>query len=123
MNRSRTRDIKHAQRESVLLHKIGQFFIQIMQDAPELQKLSITRVQLSPEKGMCTIFFHALGGLSEYEALRSRLVLYKASLRKALSQAINGRYTPELRFAYDAQLDKQRHMDDIIDKLKREGKL
>jgi ribosome-binding factor A len=123
MNRSRIRDIKHAQKESALLQKIGQFFIQIIQDEPELQKLSITRVQLSPEKGMCTIFFHALGGLSEYEALRSRLVLYKASLRKALSQVTHGRYTPELRFAYDAQLDKQRHMDDIIDRLKREGKL
>jgi ribosome-binding factor A len=123
MNRSRARDIKHAQRESALLQKIGQFFIQIIQDAPELQKLSVTRVQLSPEKGLCTVFFHGLGGLSEYEALRSRLVLYKASIRKALSQAIHTRYTPELRFAYDTQLDKQQHMDDLIEKLKREGKL
>lgn len=119
----RVRDIKHAQKESALLHKIGQFYVQIIQDEPALQSLSITRVQLSPDKGLCTVFFHAVGGIKEYETLRPRLVLYKASLRKALSQVLYGRYTPEIRFAYDTQLEKQSHMDDLIEKLKREGKL
>jgi ribosome-binding factor A len=80
-------------------------------------------VQLSPDKGLCTIFFHALNGVVEYEALRPQLILYKPSLRKALSQTIHGRYTPELRFAYDTHLDKQQRMDDLIERLKREGKL
>ncbi len=119
----RVRDIKHAQKESALLQKIGQFFIQIIQDVPELARLSVTRVQLSPDKGHCTVYFHALAGINEYELLRPKLVLYKGSLRKALSQVMYGRYTPDLRFAYDAQLDKERHMDDLIEKLKREGKL
>lgn len=122
-SRSRVRDIKHAQKESALLHLIGQFFVQIIQDEPALQAVSITRVQLSPDKGLCTIFFHSTGGIQEYEKVRSRLVLYKGSLRKALSQVIHGRYTPDLRFAYDTQLEKQQHMDDLIEKLKREGKL
>lgn len=121
--RSRVSDIKHAQKESLLLHKIAQFFVQIIQDEPKLAKLTVTRVSLSPDKGKCTVFMHALGGIAEFEALRPALVLFKSSLRKALSKEIPGRYTPNIRFTYDAQLDKQRHIDDLIDKLKDEGKL
>lgn len=123
MTQSRVSDIKHAQKESELHQKIAQFFIQIVQNDPALQNLSITRVKLSPDKGVCFVFFHAMGGISEYEALHKQLVLYKPSLRKALSQSIHGRYVPNLRFKYDEQLDKQRHIDDLIDRLKKEGKL
>ncbi len=121
--KSRVSSIKHAQKESVILHTIAQLFMQIMQDEPLLEGLTITRVVLSPAKNNCTIFFHTLGGLKEFEEKRKTLVLYKPSLRKALAKSIHGRYTPDLRFAYDQQLDKQRHIDDLIDKLKDEGKL
>ncbi len=123
MTNPRVGTIKHAQKESMLLHTIAGLFIQIMQDEPSLQGFTITRVKLSPDKGKCTVFFHALGGLSEYEEKRKTLVLYKASLRKALSQSIKGRYTPNLHFTYDAELDKQRRVEDLIDKLKDEGRL
>ena len=123
MSNSRVSNIKHAQKESQLLQEIGQLYVQIAQDDPRLQGLYITRVKLSADKGMCTVFFHALGGLKEFEEKRPFLVLYKGSLRKALSQLITGRYTPNLRFTYDQQLDKQRHIDDLIDNLKKEGKL
>ncbi len=122
-NSSRVRDIKHAQKESQLLQEIGQLFIQIAQDEPRLQGLYITRVKLSPDKGMCMVFFHSLDGLKAFEEKRPILVMYKSSLRKALSQLIAGRYTPDLRFTYDQQLDKQRHIDDLIENLKKEGKL
>jgi ribosome-binding factor A len=49
--------------------------------------------------------------------------MFKGSIRKALAQLIRGRYTPDLRFAYDATLDKQRHVDDLIDQLKDKGDL
>ncbi len=121
--KSRVSTIKHAQKESVLLHTIAQLFMPIMQDEPLLEGLTVTRTVLSPNKNSCTIFFHTLGGLKEFEEKRKTLVLYKPSLRRALAKSIHGRYTPDLRFAYDQQLDKQRHIDDLIDKLKDEGKL
>ncbi len=121
MTHSRVSEIKHAQKESNLFHKIAQFFIQIKQDEPELANLSITRVKLSPDKGTCFVFFAAIGGLKEYEAKRKTLVLYKTSLRKALAQVIPGRYTPSLRFTYDELLEKQLRVDNLLEKLKKEG--
>jgi len=123
MTNPRVREIKHAQKESQLLQEIGRLLIQIAQDEPILQGLYITRVKLSPDKGKCMVFMHSLGGLKEFEEKRPTLVMYKPTLRKALSQLIPGRYTPDLRFTYDATLDKQRHVEDLIDKLKDEGKL
>lgn len=123
MTNPRVREIKHAQKESQLLHEIGQLFIQMAHDEPGLQGLYVTRVKLSPDKGKCMIFIHALGGLKEFEEKRPTLVMFKGSIRKALAQLIRGRYTPDLRFAYDAPLDKQRHVDDLIDQLKDKGDL
>jgi ribosome-binding factor A len=123
MNNPRVREIKHAQKESQLLQEIGQLFVQMSQDEPTLQGLYVTRVQLSPDKGKCTVFIHTLGGLKEFEEKRPTLVMFKGSIRKALAKLILGRYTPDLRFTYDAVLDKQRHIDDLIDKLKDEGDL
>ncbi len=123
MNNPRVREIKHAQKESQLLQEIGQLFVQMSQDEPALQGLYVTRVKLSPDKGKCIVFIHALGGLKEFEEKRPTLVMFKGSLRKALARLILGRYTPDLRFVYDAPLDKQRHIDDLIDKLKDDGDL
>lgn len=121
MSHSRVSEIKHAQKESNLFHKIAQFFLQIKQDDPELQNLSITRVKLTPDKGTCIVFFAAPGGLKEYEAKRPALVLYKTSLRKALAQVIPGRYTPNLKFTYDEQVEKQRRVDALLEKLRKQG--
>lgn len=123
MTNPRVREIKHAQKESYILREISQSFLRIVQDEPSLQTLFVTRVVLSPNKGYCEIFIHALGGLKEFEEKRERLVLYRPSLRTALSKALHGRYVPQIRFKYDEQLDKQRKIDDLIDKLKAKGDL
>ena len=121
MTNSRVSEIKHAQKESNLFHKIAQLFLQIQQDEPELRDLFLSRVTLSPDKGNCTVFFYAAGGIKEYEAKRPTLVLYKSSLRKSLAQLIPGRYTPSLRFSYDTHIEKQRRVDALLDSLKKEG--
>lgn len=121
MSHSRVSEIKHAQKEANLFHKIAQFFIQIKQDHPELLDLSISRVTLSPDKGTCVVHFVCPGGLSDYEKKRPTLVLYKSSLRKALAEAIPGRYTPTLKFTYDQHNEKQRRIDELLDKIKEEG--
>lgn len=120
MTSSRVREIKHAQKESNFFHHIAQFILQIKQDEPSLSDLSFTRVELSPDGGLCTLFFSAPGGLQAYEKMRTTLVLYKPSLRSALAQSIPGRYIPSLRFAYDKRSEKQRRIDELLDRIKRE---
>jgi ribosome-binding factor A len=120
----RPSSIKHAQKESFLLREISSAFLRIAMDDSRLQGLFINRVQLSPDRGRAFVFFHVLsGGKEAFEEKFPVLVLYKPSLRSAVAKAMESRYTPEITFMYDAAFDKQQKVDDLIEKLKDEGKL
>ncbi len=122
MNRQQ-KDIKRARKESLFLQEISTFFLRIAQEEPSLQDLYITRVQLSTDYGLCSVFFHISGGEKVFKEKLPLLILYKPSLRSAIAQAIQSRYTPELLFKYDEAFDKQKKVDELIEKLKAEGKL
>lgn len=123
MNNPRIREIKQAQRESFFFKEIANFFLQITSDNPQLQALYINRVKLSSDGGMCTIFFISPDGKDKYDELFNSLLPYKPSLRKAVSQVSHSRYTPNLIFKYDEGYEKQRKVDELIEKLKEKGKL
>ena len=120
---NRTKGFKHAQRESLLLKTLSSFFLQIAQDNDKLAGLYITRVKLSPDGSICTIYFNAPGGIKGFETLRKELVLYKPSLRSALAKEVNLRRTPDLRFIYDAVFEEQQRVSELIEDLKEQGKL
>jgi len=122
MNRQ-PKEIKRARKESLLLKEISNFFLRIAQEEPALQSLYITHVRLSPDCGLCSVFFHTANGKAIFKEKLPILILYKPSLRSAIAQTIQGRYTPNLVFKYDEGFDKQKKVNELIEKLKTEGKL
>jgi len=123
MDRRRQSEIKHAQRESFLLREISQYFIQIAQDEPRLSTLYIEQAKLSVDGSRCTFYFYSAKGKPEFEALLPLLILYKPSMRASLAKTASGKYVPQLVFAYAEHVDQQRKVNDIIENLKKEGKL
>ena len=123
MTNSRTSSIKLGQKKSLLLKEISELFLRAAMDDSRLQGLFINRVELSKDKGHCTVYFYSVKGKEDFELKLDALKLYKPSLRKALAQKIKGRYVPDLVFAYDEQLEKQLKVETLLEKLKREGQL
>lgn len=123
MNNKRPSEIKHAQKESFLMQEISQFLIRIIQDDPRLAGLYVNRVRLSPDKGTCLVYIHTSAGPEDFEKKFPFLVAYKPSIRASLSKVLQTRYTPQIKFLYDAAVDKTRHIEDLIDRLKDEGKI
>lgn len=112
-------DIKRAQKESLIFREISQLFMQAGIDDPKLQTVTINRVALSPDKGSCTVFFYTPEGEETFQSsMLPILIQYKPSLRKALASRIRSRYTPELIFAYDKQLEKQIKIETLLEKIK-----
>ena len=109
------KDIKRAQKESVLLRLISQLFLQAEMDDPKLRGLTITRVALSPDKGLCTVYFYTPEGEAAFNEKLSILKLYKPSMRKAMSQEIPSRYTAELVFRFDDKFERQAKLEALID--------
>lgn len=116
-------DIKHAQKESFLTREISNQLLKIIIDDPKLEGLHVTRVKLSQEKGRCTVFFCSLDGQETFKEKLSQLILYKPSLRSAVAKAMQSRYTPDLTFVYDEQLEHTEKVNLLIEKLKDEGRL
>jgi ribosome-binding factor A len=123
MSSKRQSSIKHSQRESFLHREIASVISQLVAQEPEFMDMFVNRVVLSPDRGRCTIFFHTMGGKEAFNKKLGKLILYKPSIRNAVAQAMQSRYTPEIRFAFDASYDKQRQVDDLIEDMKNEGKL
>src|SRR3990167_11485060 len=103
--------IKRSQKESLLLRELSKMLLQLSLDDSELSGLFINRVELSKNKGVCIIYFYDPNGPEVFEQKKRRLILYKPSLRKGIAMTLDGRYTPELKFAFDEQFEKQQRIE------------
>ena len=110
--------IKRAQKETLLQQEISKLLLQLMLDDNRVQGLFVSRVKLSPDKSICTVFFCTASGRAEFDEKLGSLILYKPSLRKAISQIIPSRYVPEFIFKFDDQFEKQRRIDELLDRVK-----
>jgi len=123
MSEQKQKDIRRAKKEALFFKELSKFFLQISINDANLSGIHISSVKLSPDKSVCTILFYSDKGHADFSNRLANLILYKPSLRKALSQNIPSRYTPELVFKYDTQIEKQRKLEALFDKLEVEGKL
>lgn len=119
----RQSEVRKARKESLLYREISTFFMRITQNDPAFSGIFINSVKLSPDRSSCSIFFACAQGEEDFQQRLSHLILYKPALRKAVSQAIQARYTPQLIFKYDSQFDKQNKLNLLFDQLKTEGHL
>jgi len=120
MNNPNVSDIKRSQKESLLFREISKLFHTILIENPELSGLFVNRIKLSPDKGFCTVYFYTAEGVDYFHEKLKTLILYKPAMRKALSQTIAGRYTPDMVFKFDEQFEKQAHIESLLDKVKTE---
>ncbi len=120
MNPTNVSQIKRSQKESMLLREISRLLHQLSLEDPELAGLFVNRVELSKNKGMCFIYFYDPNGIEAWKIKNRRLILYKPSLRKGIASALDARYTPELKFTYDEQFEKQQRIESIIEHVKKD---
>ena len=119
---NRSRDIKTAQKEAALLRAISNLFMKLTLEEPSLLNVFINRIHLSPDRSHCTVYFYTAAGREGFEEKLPLLILYKPSMRHALSKELLARYTPDLRFAFDDQFEKQQRIETLIDSIKTEKK-
>lgn len=123
IHNKRIADIKRAQKASLLLRTISTLLSEAARDNPSISTVYVNRVELSPDKGVCYVLFYSPLGEQEFQNKMPELILYKPSLRAALAQGINGRYTPEIVFKYDVSQEHVDKVDTILQALKEKGEL
>ncbi len=113
--------IKQSQREKQLLHSVAELFRQAALDDSRLEGIFPHRVQLSPDGKIATVFFYTPGGEAAFDKILEVLKLYRPSLRKALAEQLNRRYTPELMFKYDTLFEKHQALEELFEKIKADS--
>ena len=122
MTHQSVRDIKRAQKERLLLRHVADLFHKAALDDSRIKDLFVNRVTLSPDKSVCTVHFYTVQGKKYFEEKLDILKLYKPSLRKAISQAIESRYVPDFRFTFDDLYEKQEKIEQLFEKIKKEDR-
>jgi len=118
MNDLKIRELKRAQKESLIKKEFSKLFLQIKLEDPDIADLFINRVVLSSDKSVASIFFYVDGGQDVFKQKLKKLILYKPSLRKALSRLIESRYTPQIVFKYDKAFERQCGVEKLLDQVK-----
>jgi len=116
----KVRTIKRAQREKLLLRHFSDLFLRIIHEQPELNDLMVSRISLSADRSICSVFFYTQRGNEAFEEILDILKLYRSSLRTALARRIDARYTPELVFKFDLLFAKHQRIESLIDAVSKE---
>ena len=84
-----------------------------------LKFVSITKVTVTNDLSLATVWFTVLGNQNEIEATSKQLVNAAGYLRSERAHRIDLRKTPELRFKYDESLMYGNKIDAILASLKK----
>ena len=117
---SKTSVIKRNQKQSLLFREIAQLIQRASVDDPSLNEFSISRVELSDDRGCCYVYFFSELGKINFKDFTAKLRLYKPSMRAALAKNVNARRVPEIIFRYDEQFAKTKEVEDLIESVKTE---
>ena len=86
----------------------------------DIKFVTITGVDITTDLSFAKVYFTVLDEEKKKTTLEA---LNKASsfIRTKLSERIEIRHTPELRFIYDTSIDYGNHIDEIINKINEEN--
>ena len=85
----------------------------------KLKFVSITKVSLTNDLSIATVYYTVLGNEGEITSTKDDLEKAKGYLRSTLARKIDLRKTPELRFKYDESLAYGNHISQILENLKK----
>ena len=128
MYKSTAADVKRERKKSVYLRELSSLIELIAQDHQPVRDVYLSTVDLSADGGICYLYFASVtpvnGDQQALEDIFQRaldvLKLYKPSLRKALAQSLQARYTPDLLFLLDKPREKVDRINQLLDQVRQE---
>lgn len=80
---------------------------------PRLMMISITRVELSPDKSWAKVYWDTYN-TEHKEEVKAAIEKSAGKLRSVLAKTLNVRHTPEIQFLYDSQFEDENHIMDLL---------
>ena len=87
---------------------------------PRLRTAHISRVEVSDDISVATIYYTVIGSNNEIQAAGTGFTKAKGFMRTHLAKTLNLRFTPALHFRYDKVADKVSELEDIFQEIENE---
>ncbi len=101
--------------------EIGRIIQQELKDT-RLGFITVTMVKLTPDLRQAWVYVSVLGDEVTKEKAKEGLESASGYVKKLIGERIKMRYTPEITFELDESFEKVKYIEDILDKIKQEGK-
>ena len=106
----------HAERmNKIVMHELS-WILLLDSKNPLLKFVSITKVALTNDLSIATIWYTVIGKETEIEATSKALEESRGFLRTELAKRIQVRKTPDLKFKYDESLEYGKHIEELLSK-------
>ena len=90
---------------------------------PENAFVTIRRVELSTDNKAATVYYTYLGDEALGEKVKSALLRSTGVIQHHLSTSMKTKNTPKLIFKEDIELEKARHVDELLNEIKAHNSL
>lgn len=104
--------------EKIIERELASIFFNDVKNE-KLKFVSVTKVQVSKDLSVATIWYTVFGNEGEIEATKNELVDARGYLRSELAHRLDLRKTPELRFKYDESLAYGNKISKILEDLNK----
>jgi len=105
-------NFKKEKYEERLLNEVNNLLRTTIKDS-RLQKISITKVELSPDYGYATIFWDTYDSHTRGDA-KTAIEAATGKIRSELAKCLEVRHVPSLSFVYDNQFDEEKKIMDLL---------
>ncbi len=111
---------KRAVRVGDLLQREISTIIETELKDPRIGFLTITKVHLTNDLKLASVYYSVLGTGEERERSTEGLRSAKGFIKKLLGQRTRLKYLPDIVFVFDDSLEKEQYIESILEKLKDE---
>ena len=98
------------------LRQVVSTAVQFEMRDPALSDITITRVKVSPDLSLADIRFTTLDAADQAKAIKA-LNHAKGALKRIVAKSVKLRRVPDLRFHYDRDVEDEKRIGQILNKL------
>lgn len=87
---------------------------------PRLKEISITGVKVTADLKKAVVHYSVFGGDEAKAAAKAALVKASGFVRAQVGQSLSLKYSPEIKFEFDRNLEYAHHMNDVFSRIAAE---
>lgn len=110
---------QRSRRISELIFREISSIMQLEMRDQRFRAVTVTHVQMSPDLGFAKIYFTCAGAPEDIKSAAKALNHAKGYFRSILSERIEMKYIPDLKFFFDENLAQAEKLDRLFDEIRK----